>query len=45
MNPWLRRTIDDKIARMASAADTRVFLVARRHVDLGFTRSAMCMSA
>ncbi len=30
---------------MKIAADTEVFLVARRHVDLGLTRSMMCMSA
>jgi hypothetical protein len=30
---------------MNSAAVTAVFLVARRHVDLGLTRSMMCMSA
>lgn len=30
---------------MSTAANTEVFLVARRHVDLGLTRSMMCMSA
>jgi hypothetical protein len=30
--------------RVSSAART-VFLVARRHVDFGLTRSMMCMSA
>jgi hypothetical protein len=30
---------------MNIAAATPVFLVARRHVDLGLTRSMMCMSA
>ncbi len=30
---------------MNIAADTAVFLVARRHVDLGMTRSMMCASA
>lgn len=30
---------------MTITADTTVFLVARRHVDLGLTRSMMCMSA
>ena len=30
---------------MTSAADTRVYLVVRRHVDLGLTRSMICTSA